>query len=179
MRKSAVWKVVVLGLWALPAVAWADFDGRVVRVADGDTVTVLRDHGDRKEQVRVRLSSIDAPERRQAFGTRSREHLAQMVFDQQVRIEEHGTDRYGRVIGVVHIGQVNANQEMVHAGMAWAYRQYLNDSAMLRLETAAKRAGRGLWVDRQAQAPWEFRRSEAARRKAEREAREQAAAAAS
>lgn len=178
MRKTFFWTMLLAGMCGWPALAWADFDGRVVRVADGDTVTVLREHADgRKEQVRVRLSSIDAPERRQAYGTRSREHLAKLVFDRQVRIEEQGSDRYGRVIGVVHVDQVNANQEMVHAGMAWAYRQYLNDSAMLRLETGAKRAGRGLWADKQAVAPWEFRRNEAARRKAEREAREQAAAA--
>ena len=179
MRKTVFWTMLLAGMCGWPGLAMADFDGRVVRVADGDTVTVLREHADgRKEQVRVRLSSIDAPERRQAYGTRSREHLANLVFDRQVRIEEQGSDRYGRVIGVVHVGQRNANQEMVHAGMAWAYRQYLNDSTMLRLETGAKRAGRGLWADKQAVAPWEFRRNEAARRKAEREAREQAAAAA-
>ena len=172
--------MLLAGMCGWPALAWADFDGRVVRVADGDTVTVLREHSDgRKEQVRVRLSSIDAPERRQAYGTRSRQHLAGLVFDHHVRIEEQGSDRYGRVIGVVHVDGRNANQEMVRAGMAWAYRQYLNDSTMLRLETGAKRAGRGLWADGDAKAPWEFRRSEAARRKAERQAREQAAAAAS
>ena len=177
MLQVAGWKAVVVGLCLLPGLAWADFHGRVVRVADGDTVTVLRDHGDRNEQVRVRLASIDAPERRQAFGTRSRQHLAELVFDRQVLIQEQGRDRYGRVIGVIHLGGLNANQEMVRAGMAWAYRQYLNDSTLLRLETGARRAGRGLWADKDAQAPWEFRRSEAARRKAEREARAQAAAA--
>ena len=174
MRKALWWKGVVAAVCLLPVTAWADFNGRVIRVADGDTVTVLRDHGDRKEQVRVRLSSIDAPERRQAYGNVSRQYLAQLVFDRQVRIEEHGTDRYGRVIGVVHVDQHNANQEMVRAGLAWAYRQYLNDSSMLRLETGARRAGRGLWADTDAQAPWEFRREQAARRKAEREAHQQA-----
>ena len=177
VRKRGALAALVAACWLLPAVAWADFEGRVVRVADGDTVTVLRPDGDSFKQVRVRLSSIDAPERHQAFGTRSREHLAQMVFERHVRVEEHGSDRYGRVIGVLHVGGVNANQAMVSAGYAWAYRQYLNDSAMVRLETQARRAGRGLWSEPDAVAPWDFRRSEAARRKAEREAREAAAAA--
>lgn len=168
----------LLAAWLLlPVVAWADFQGRVVRVSDGDTVTVLRQHGEAMQQVRVRLASIDAPERRQAFGNRARQYLAELVFDRQVTVIEQGSDRYGRTIGVLELDGVNTNQEMVRAGLAWAYRQYLNDSAMVRLETQARRAGRGLWTDTDAIAPWEFRRQETARRKADREAREAAAAA--
>ena len=125
----------------------------------------------------ARLGMVDARRGGRGRGQASRQHLAELVFDRQVLIQEQGSDRYGRVIGVIHLGGLNANQEMVRAGMAWAYRQYLNDSTLLRLETGARRAGRGLWADKDAQAPWEFRRSEAARRKAEREARGQAAAA--
>lgn len=178
MRIGKWLQALGLALVVVPGLAWADFDGRVVRVSDGDTVNVLREHADgSKEQVRVRLASIDAPERRQAFGTRSRQLLAELVFDRTVRVEEQGRDRYGRVIGVLHVDGSNANQAMVRAGLAWAYRQYLNDSTMVRLETGAKRARRGLWADADAMAPWEFRRAETARQKAEREARAAAAAA--
>lgn len=168
---------LLAALLVLPVVARADFQGRVVRVSDGDTVTVLRQGSQGPEQVRVRLASIDAPERRQAFGNRSRQHLAELVFDRRVTVLEQGSDRYGRTIGVIEVDGGNANQQMVRAGLAWAYRQYLNDSVMLRLETQARRARRGLWADDDAIAPWEYRRQQAARRKAEREAREGAAAA--
>lgn len=165
----------LLLLCLLPALAWADFGGKVVKVADGDTVTVLRTDGARPEQVRVRLSSIDAPEKRQPWGTRSRQLLSDLVFDRQVRVEELGTDRYGRTIGVVHVGRLNANREMVRQGLAWAYRQYLNDSALLQVEAAARRARRGLWVDPSPVAPWDFRRQQAAERAARRAAQAPAA----
>lgn len=165
----------LLLLCLLPALAWADFGGKVVKVADGDTVTVLRTDGARPEQVRVRLSSIDAPEKRQPWGTRSRQLLSDLVFDRQVRVEELGTDRYGRTIGVVHVGRLNANREMVRQGLAWAYRQYLNDSALLQVEAAARRARRGLWADPSPVAPWDFRRQQAAERAARRAAQAPAA----
>ena len=173
-----MWKrALVLALCMVPGLVLADFEGRVVRVSDGDTVSVLREHPDgSKEQVRVRLASIDAPESRQAFGTRARQQLAELVFDRQVLVQEQGRDRWGRVIGVLQVDGNNANQAMVRAGMAWAYRQYLNDSTMVRIEIGAKRAGRGLWVDKDAVAPWEFRREVRAQQKAAREARAAAAA---
>lgn len=178
MRIGKWWAALGLALAMVPGLAWADFEGRVVRVSDGDTVNVLRELADgSKEQVRVRLASIDAPERRQAFGTRSSQLLAELVFDRNVLVEEQGRDRYGRVIGVLHVDGTNANQQMVRAGLAWAYRQYLNDSTMVRLETGARRARRGLWADADAVAPWEFRRAQSERQKAQRQARAAAAAA--
>lgn len=156
-------------LCLLPAIALADFSGRVVKVADGDTVTVVRTVGDEQTQVRVRLSSIDAPEKRQPFGTRSRQLLSDLVYGRMVTVEEQGRDRYGRIIGRIQVGELDANREMVRQGMAWAYRQYLNDASLLRVEAAARRAGRGLWVDQTPIAPWEFRREQAAERAARRQ----------
>lgn len=149
-------------LLAVSASAHADFDGRVVKVADGDTVTVLHN----REQVRVRLGSIDAPEKRQAFGTRSQQHLSALVFGRTVRVVEDSKDRYGRTIGVLHVQGVNVNREMVKAGMAWAYTDYLNDRLMPVLEIQARVTGAGLWADPRPVAPWQFRRNEAAARRA-------------
>ena len=167
----AVWRSlfvrgVVVGACLFSPGAWADFTGRVVKVAGGDTLTVLREVNGQKEQVQVRLSSIDAPETTQAYGTRSRQLLSDLAFDRVVRVQEHGKDRYGRTLGVIHVGELNANREMVRQGLAWAYRQYLNDSALLRIESAARRAGRGLWADADPIAPWDHRRNEAVGRKA-------------
>lgn len=142
--------------------AAADFSGRVVKVADGDTVTVL-DAG--KQQVRVRLASIDAPEKRQAFGTRSQQHLSTLVFGKDVQVIEQGRDRYGRTIGVLRVGNSNINRAMVSAGLAWAYTDYLNDKAMPGYEQRARQARRGLWADPAPVPPWQFRRDEAEARR--------------
>ena len=89
--------------------------GEVISVADGDTVTVLDSS---KRQHRVRLAGIDAPEKRQAFGNRSRQALVAMVFRQQVVVEYQKTDRYGRLIGVVFFKNVDVNRELLDLGMA-------------------------------------------------------------
>ena len=94
-------KSIVVWLFAfclsLPVLA-TGLVGKVVSVADGDTVTVL--DADRVQH-KIRLSGIDAPERAQAFGKRSREYLASMVAGQQVAVETDKTDRFGRSIGKV------------------------------------------------------------------------------
>lgn len=146
---------LLAALLVLPVVARADFQGRVVRVSDGDTVTVLRQGSQGPEQVRVRLASIDAPERRQAFGNRSRQHLAELVFDRRVTVLEQGSDRYGRTIGVIEVDGGNANQQMVRAGLAWAYTDYARDYE--DAEREAQIGGRGFWAG-EAQPAWEWRR---------------------
>jgi micrococcal nuclease len=86
-----------------------DLVGKVVRIADGDTLTVLVD----KQQVRVRLSSIDAPEKGQDSSQRSHRALADLVFGKVVKIVTHGKDRYGRVIGDVFVAGVLVNEVLV------------------------------------------------------------------
>jgi endonuclease YncB( thermonuclease family) len=96
--------------------AWgAEYTARVVKIVDGDTITVLRDDN---TQERVRLASIDAPERGQPYGTRAKEALADLVFDQDVRVDVIDVDRYGRTVGTVWVGDLNANAELVRQGYA-------------------------------------------------------------
>ncbi len=83
-----------------------NLEGKVVRIADGDTITVLVD----RVQIRIRLSEIDAPERGQGFSQRSRQALADLVFGKEVKIVTHGKDRYGRVIGDVLVGGKLVNE---------------------------------------------------------------------
>ncbi len=151
--------LLAASLIALCSLAHADFSGNVIAIVDGDTIDVLLDE---KQKVRVRLADIDAPESHQAFGSRSRQHLASLVFRQQVRVVDKGVDKYGRTLGVVFTGQdANVNVEMVHQGMAWAYRyrERASNSAMLPVEAEARSAKRGLWSDQNATPPWEFRRA--------------------
>lgn len=151
MKTSRI--LAVIALWLLVGVAHADLSGVVVSVLDGDTVDVLVD----RKPVRVRLAEIDAPERAQAFGTRSRQALAAKVFQQPVTVRTNGLDRHGRTIGTILVDGHSINRMMVEQGMAWAYRQYLVDRSLLGVEAAARSARVGLWVDPNPTAPWEWR----------------------
>jgi endonuclease YncB( thermonuclease family) len=171
LRIKKLLTAALLLLVCLPVCARAvDFvEGEVVAIADGDTLTVLdRD----KRQHRVRLLGIDAPERGQDFGERSRQSLADMVFRKQVHVIVPKLDRYGRKLGKVTLGRTDVNLEQVRAGMAWYYRQYEADVfkedrvAYDRAEREARAAKRGLWAAPRPLPPWEFRRTERGRREA-------------
>jgi Staphylococcal nuclease homologue len=89
--------VLIVSLGTSPGYA---LSGRVVRVADGDTITALTT---RNIQVRVRLAWIDAPEKGQAFSNVARESLSDLVAGKTVQVEEHDRDRYGRTVGIVFV----------------------------------------------------------------------------
>lgn len=130
-----------------------ELTGKVVGIADGDTLTVLVD----RKPVKVRLEGIDAPERSQAFGARSREKLSELVFGKTVRVVTYGTDRYGRTLGVVFIDGENVNAKMIESGLAWHYKRYSSDAELDRLERDARREKRGLWSDPAPVEPWNWR----------------------
>lgn len=136
----------------------SDFTGKVVRVSDGDTATILNA---RKKQVRVRFDSIDAPESGQPYGNNARQALSDKIFGKEVRVIIEDTDHYGRIVGTVMLGNRNINMEMVQEGHAWAYRQYLKDRRYIQAETEAKKASLGLWglQKDQIMAPWDWRRA--------------------
>lgn len=142
---------LILSLALLTA---ADLEGKVVAITDGDTLTVLVG----TDQVKVRLDGIDAPERRQAFGTQARDKLAELCFGKPVLVRAGSKDRYGRTLGTVIVAGVNANLEMVNTGLAWHYKQYSKDAELSRAEADARKAKRGLWADPAPVAPWDFRK---------------------
>lgn len=145
-------------LFSFPA--WADFTGNVVGVADGDTITVLDAD---KVQHKIRLTGIDAPEKNQPFGNRSKQSLSNMVFNKTVTVETDKRDRYGRELGKVFAGDKDANLEQVRAGFAWHYKAYertqsaTDSQTYADAENEAKAAKRGLWVDADPTPPWEWR----------------------
>jgi endonuclease YncB( thermonuclease family) len=140
----------------------ATIAGKVVGVADGDTITVLDTD---KVQHKIRLAGIDAPEKKQSFGNRSKESLSDMVFDKTVNVETEKRDRYGREIGKVLVNGRDVNLMQVERGMAWFYRQYQreqspNDRTLYEAAEDAARAGkRGLWRDVNPTPPWDFRKA--------------------
>lgn len=128
----------------------------VVAISDGDTLTCLTDD---KQQVKVRLAEIDAPERKQPFGTRSRQSLGELCHEKRAEVVVLDTDRYSRTVGRVTCDGVDANAAQVSRGMAWVYDRYVKDRSLYQLQDEARAAGRGLWSDPQPVAPWEWRRS--------------------
>ena len=101
--------------------------GKVVAIADGDTFTLLVD----KTQYKVRLASIDAPERRQPFGKKSQQALAELVFGKTVEVDVLGKDKYKRSLGVIWRGELNINLQLVREGWAWWYRKYAPENEEL------------------------------------------------
>lgn len=134
-----------------------EYSGRVVGIADGDTFTLLTSS---KKQVKVRLAEIDTPERSQPYGARSRQRLSDFIFGREVVVEKQDIDRYGRLVGHVYVDGTHINRKMVQEGMAWVYRQYLEDKSLLKDEEEAKENKRGLWSlpSTEQVPPWEWRR---------------------
>jgi endonuclease YncB( thermonuclease family) len=120
------------------------FDGRVVGVADGDTITVL----DSSNQNHViRLQGIDAPEKSQAFGTKSKQTLSQDVFDKVVTIEWSKRDGYRRIVGKVLLDGHDVCLEQVRAGMAWHYKYYQDEQTPEDRIPNATVAARNWWAN--------------------------------
>lgn len=136
------------------------YQGRIVGVADGDTITVL--DGD-NTQHKVRLSGIDAPEKAQAFGQRSKQSLSDLVYGRAVAVESSKRDRYGREVGKVLADGLDVNLEQVKRGLAWHYKAYAREQlpadriTYSEAEQGARDARIGLWQDAGPVAPWDFR----------------------
>jgi endonuclease YncB( thermonuclease family) len=137
-------------------VAHADtFEGAVVRVVDGDSLIVRFN----KQQIRVRLKEIDAPEIKQAFGKDSRQSLEQMCATKTVKVLWTEKDRNGRTLGRVWCAGIDANAEQVRRGMAWVFDRYVRDRSLYSLQDAARLGRLGLWADSAPIPPWRWRQA--------------------
>lgn len=160
-----VWRgllAVVLTLGISSGAAADVLGGRVVAVADGDTITVL-DAG--KAQHVVRLSGIDAPEKKMPFGQRSKQSLSDLVYGRWVEVEGEKNDRYGRLVGKVLASGRDVNLAQIQAGMAWHYKEYQREQTLpdrgmyAESESKAATAKRGLWAAPNPVPPWDWRKA--------------------
>ena len=124
---------------------------KVVSVHDGDTITVLSG----KEQTKVRLYGIDAPEKKQDYGQRSKQFLASLVAGQVVEVEPKDKDRYKCTLGIIHFKGQDINAQMVLNGYAWAYVKY--SRIYVDQEKTARENKHGLWQSSDPTPPWEWR----------------------
>jgi endonuclease YncB( thermonuclease family) len=145
--------VILTGMLAAPTKVTEKISGKVVGVTDGDTISLLVN----EETIKVRLEGIDAPELDQSYGTKSKQELSKMVFGKAVILMKTGTDKYGRTLGIVMVGNVDANATMVEDGWAWHLKKYNDEERLAKLEVAAREAKRGLWADEKPMAPWDHR----------------------
>jgi len=131
----------------------------VVGVADGDTLTVRCGSTGQFEQVKVRLSGIDAPEKAQPFGQVSKASLSSLCYLNQATITPKATDRYHRVVADVACQGQDAGQHQVSHGMAWVYDRYAKGySNLYPLQSNARTQRIGLWHDPSPIPPWDWRR---------------------
>lgn len=166
-------KLLILLIFSLSANA-ENLNCKVVGVSDGDTITCLTD---KKEQLKIRLYQIDAPEKKQAFGNKSKQTLSSLIFNKNVRIETHKKDKYKRTLGSIYINipalcpdkipndrcaecskTIDVNLEMIQLGMAWYYPFAKKNSLYLEAQERAKANKKGLWTDKNPIAPWDFRK---------------------
>ena len=128
--------------------------GRVISVVDGDTITII---GDGNTQYKIRLNAIDAPEKSQAFGQKSKQQLSNYVFGKDVTVTWKSKDKYGRILGTVFVGGKDINLQMVRDGYAHHYKRFDSSPAYAAAEAEARQNRRGLWSDPNPIAPEDYR----------------------
>ena len=152
--------VVLLGLLVTNANATFVLQGLVIGVSDGDSITVLDSD---KRQHKIRLQGIDAPEKAQAYGQKSKESLSKLVYKKTVQVHWSKKDRFGRTVGQVMIGDIDVCLEQVRRGMAWHYKDYQDEQSIEdrvlydRAEALAREKRSGLWQDPAPMEPSTFR----------------------
>jgi endonuclease YncB( thermonuclease family) len=137
-------------------------EGRVVGVADGDTLRLL---DDAHAQHKIRIAGIDAPEHDQPFGQRSKQNLSKLAFGKVVQADCYKRDRYGRDVCTVYVDGKDVGLAQLDAGLAWWFRRYAREQPRKQrneYELAEDRASaerEGLWQDENPVPPWEWRRA--------------------
>ena len=127
---------------------------KIKKVVDGDTVHVFY----QDEVYKIRLTEIDAPERDQPYGNNSTEYLKSLLKDGRVDVDIYGTDRYGRKLGRLYWRGIDINRELVSAGYAWVYDQYVTDNSFYENQSEARNSKKGLWEDQNPLEPWNWRK---------------------
>jgi endonuclease YncB( thermonuclease family) len=168
--------LMTICLTLIPLSTWAEtLQGKVVKITDGDTVTIIDDSG---KKHRIRLAGIDAPERDQPYGDASTQGMVELVSDKTVTIKFEKRDRYKRIVGKVLVDppgevfcmaldcvkKIDTGLEQIKAGLAWHYKKYQMEQseedrqAYSDAEDTARENLLGLWKDESKVPPWEWRR---------------------
>ena len=101
---------------------------------------------------------FDAPEKKQAFGNKSKDNLAKYIAGKTVTVEYQKKDKYKRVLGTIYYNNTDINLQQVKDGYAWVYKKYSNNQTYYKAEKLARDKRVGLWIDKNPLEPWEFRK---------------------
>jgi endonuclease YncB( thermonuclease family) len=134
------------------------FSAKVSKVLDGDTIEVMSSG----KTLRVRLWGIDTPEWQQRFSREAKEFTQRRLAGRRVELRAKTWDTYGRLVALVLVEGHSFNAELVREGLAWVHIYYCKEPICRQwrqLERDAKRAGRGLWQDKNPVAPWKWKQT--------------------
>jgi endonuclease YncB( thermonuclease family) len=145
---------IIIVLLFIPLLSIAQLKGKVVKIADGDTYTLLDSNN---QQVKIRMHGIDCPEKVQPYGRVAKDFLSSLIFGKIVEAKVQDTDRYGRVVAITFFNGKNINEEMLKVGLTWHYKKYDSNPKWSDLEKKARKERVGLWKDTNPIAPWEWR----------------------
>jgi endonuclease YncB( thermonuclease family) len=135
--------------------------GKVIKVTDGDTVNVLTSDN---QTHKIRLSGIDAPEKTQAFGNKSKQALEDDIGGKTVTVEYNKLDKYQRIVGKITMNGKDINLHQIQRGLAWHYKRYEKEqevedrSIYANAEYVAQRDKLGLWTESNPMPPWDYRK---------------------
>lgn len=152
----ALVRYLITGLLLLLASATQAADSYIVsNVYDGDTVELKNAGG----KFKLRLSDIDAPERNQAYGKKSRRALTKLCKGKNTLATAQilGTDKYNRYLGNLQCNGVDASLHLVEHGLAWHNAKYSNNPATMNAEAIARQKRLGLWKNKNPMPPWVWR----------------------
>ncbi len=153
--------VFIISFLLITTCVFGQLKGRIIGVSDGDSVSLL----DENNQVfKIRLHGIDAPEKKQDYGSVSKNFIGDMIYDKYVWVKTNGVDRYGRTIGIIYLNEKmegqSINEKSLENGMSWHYKKYDKNVVWAALEVKARESKLGLWNMPNPIAPWSFRGSQ-------------------
>lgn len=149
-------RFVITGFFVLlSATSQAEEAYIVTNVYDGDTVELQNASG----RFKLRLANIDAPERNQAYGKKSRRALTKLCKGNKIIVTAQllGIDKYNRHLGNLQCNQTDASMYLVEHGLAWHNAKYSQELMTKNAEQTAREKRIGLWKSKKPIAPWAWR----------------------
>lgn len=153
MRKCM--QIILLFLLLSSCLNALELKGKVIAVSDGDTIKLLTQD---KVTHKIRLLDIDAPEKSQPFGNKSKENLSKYIAGKTVTVKYTNMDKYSRILGTIYLNNMDVNLQQIKDGYAWVYKQYSSNQIYYQEEKKAKDLKKGLWIAKEPLAPWEYRK---------------------
>ena len=148
-------QIILLFLLLSSCLNALELKGKVIAVTDGDTIKLLTQD---KVTHKIRLLDIDAPEKSQPFGNKSKENLSKYIAGKTVIVKYKEMDRYNRVLGTIYLNNMDINLQQIKDGYAWVYKQYSSNQIYYQEEKKARDLKKGLWIAKEPLAPWEYRK---------------------